>query len=212
MAHKNYLTQNSKIAAMSGARTFNWGIPAYKSVTGQITCPWAKDCIKGCYARQGAYVWGNVAQAYEVRLALSKAPSFVPIISAEIRRRKIERLRIHDSGDFYSVAYRDAWFEIMRENPTVSFYAYTKAFPLFDGVELPANFTLIRSEGGKIAPDTSKRHSRVFPDAGSLKRSGYADASKDDAKALGRNHRVGLIYHGHKGRAWTTNESKGVSV
>lgn len=203
---KNYLTQNSKIAAMSGIKTFNWGIPAYQSASGFRTCPWAGTCAVGCYARQGAYVWSNVSQAFEARLALSRTAAFVPTIDAEIKRRKIKRLRVHDSGDFYSPAYRDAWLEIMRLNPDTAFYAYTKAFPLFgDNIALPSNFTLIFSEGGKISPDTTRRHSRVFPDFESLRAAGYADASKDDNVALGDNPRIGLIYHGAKGKAWTTN-------
>lgn len=207
---KKYLTQNAKMAKMSGLKTFNWGIPAYQAKDGFKTCPWAGACAVGCYARQGAYVWSNVSQAFEARLALSRSPRFVETIDAEIKRRKIKRLRIHDSGDFYSGKYRDDWFAIMRANPGTLFYAYTKAIPLFRTVQRPANFTLIFSEGGKLDKlinQTEMRHSRVFSSVDALKQAGYADASKDDSQATGPNHKIGLIYHGHKSRAWGTTKN-----
>jgi len=206
---KNYLTQNAKMAKMSGVKTFNWGIPAYKSAGGFKTCPWAGECAKGCYARQGAYVWSNVSQAFEARLALARSRDFVNTIDAEIKRRKIKRLRIHDSGDFFSPKYRDDWFLIMKANEGTEFYAYTKAIPLFTGIDLPSNFKLVYSEGGKLDHliKATDRHSRVFPDLNTLKAAGYADTSKDDSVALGDNHRIGLIYHGSKGKAWSTGNT-----
>jgi hypothetical protein len=35
----NWLSINSKIKKIKGVKTYNWGIPAYKSVTGLKTCP-----------------------------------------------------------------------------------------------------------------------------------------------------------------------------
>jgi hypothetical protein len=53
------LAQNSKIAKSATAEyvVFNFGIPAFRSVTGMITCPAAGVCGKrgGCYALQGPY-------------------------------------------------------------------------------------------------------------------------------------------------------------
>lgn len=51
----NLLTQNSKIKKTSKkleVRLFNFGIPAYKSASGKITCPFAGDCVKFCYAKK----------------------------------------------------------------------------------------------------------------------------------------------------------------
>lgn len=192
---------------MSGVKTYNWGIPAYQSKSGFRTCPWAGQCATGCYARQGAYIWPNVAQAFETRLTLARSKDFIDVLTTEIRRRHVVRLRVHDSGDFFSPKYRDDWFKIMQANPMCQFYAYTKAIPLFSNVILPQNFTLIYSEGGKLDRliKDSDRHSRVFSTAKELKQAGYVDTSKNDAKAMGENHKIGLIYHGHKSREWTTN-------
>ncbi len=209
MSIQNYLTQNSKIKAMSGVKTFNFGIPAYRAASGFVTCPYAGTCASGCYAQQGAYVWGNVKPAFERRLDLTKSPAFVTIIDAEIKRRKIARVRIHDSGDFYSPQYLEKWLEIIRRNPLTSFYAYSKSIPFFMRVEMPDNFQVIFSEGGKLDDwiKPTDRHSRVFTSLAELQKAGYADASKDDSNATGKNKRVGLIYHGAKSKAWNTEKS-----
>ena len=83
----NLLTQNSKLKRTSkelGVRVFNFGIPAYKSASGKLTCPFADECIKFCYAKKGAYVWSNVQPAFEKRYQLSKTNKFVPAMIDEI--------------------------------------------------------------------------------------------------------------------------------
>ena len=201
----NWLTQNSKMKKMSGVKTFNWGIPAYRAANGFKTCPNAAACAKGCYATQGAYLFSNVAKVFEARLQLALSPKFVDVISAELTRRKVQRLRIHDSGDFFSAEYLDAWLRIMRANPSVQFYAYTKMISLFKRYaaegKIPANFSVIYSYGGtedRLIDRKTDRHSWVFASENELKTQGYANASKDDTVALGANPRIGLVYHGTK--------------
>lgn len=197
------LSTNSKLRR-SGILSF--GLPAYKSASGMITCPGAKDCIKGCYARQGFYVMPSVAKAQEARLALTLTDSFVSAMDSEIKKRKPTMVRIHDSGDFYSQKYLEKWLEIITRNPSVKFYAYTKMKPLFDSLELPANFTVIHSMGGKwsrsIDPKRD-RHSAVFASKAALRHAGYADVTEFDHRAIGKNHRIGLVYHGHASRKWS---------
>lgn len=197
----NLFTQNSKIRKIKDKRTFNFGIPAYRSQSGLVTCPYAAACVKGCYAKAGAYLFSNVAQAFERRLELTLTPGFVAEALKQLDKKRVERLRIHDSGDFYSAEYRDKWFEIIRARPSIEFYAYTKARPLFEGIELPRNFTLIHSYGGKYDKQINverDRHARVFETLEALKLAGYADASNDDLVALGPNPKIGLVYHGTK--------------
>jgi hypothetical protein len=204
---KNYLTQNAKMKKSTGKKTFNWGIPAFKAESGFKTCPMADECAKGCYATQGAYIWSNVKPAFERRLALTKDASFIATLDAEIKRRKIERVRIHDSGDFYSPKYLKAWLEIMRLNPTVEFYAYTKMIKVFKALksEFPSNFTYIFSYGGKqdalINPEKD-RHSQVFGSIDDLQSEGYIDATNDDSLALTEDPKIGLVYHGAKSKKW----------
>jgi hypothetical protein len=204
------LAQNSKLKKTTGKRSFNFGIPAYRSQSGFKTCPKAGACAVGCYARSGAYRFSNVAAAYETRLAATFLPDFGDRIRAEVGKKRVERLRIHDSGDFYSETYLETWKDIARSLPAVEFYAYTKQVKMLKkhlrSADWPKNFFIIFSQGGtedkSIDPRTD-RHSRVFETHEALRASGYADTSGDDAVALGPNPRVGLVYHGGKSYANT---------
>ena len=87
------LTQNGKLKKTSkhfGKRVYNFGIPAYKSKSGKITCPFADECVKFCYAKKGAYVWSNVYPAFEKRYELSKTDGFINLMIDEIVKKKAE--------------------------------------------------------------------------------------------------------------------------
>jgi hypothetical protein len=216
------LTQNAKIAKSGkkhGVALYNFGIPAFKSSTGLITCPAAGSCAKGCYAQQGAYVFGNVKPVFEWRLEVSQTDDFVVLMQAELdsatrkARKRGQRvvIRIHDSGDFYNVPYLKRWLGIVLANPEIHFYAYTKQVRLFRRMQLPANLRLIFSEGGLFDSEIDRNmfHSRVFRTHEELHAAGYADASEDDLVAgLGDNPRIGLVYHGAASKEWTTDRAK----
>lgn len=196
------LTRNSKIRK-SKKRTFNFGIPAFLSTSGLKTCPNAGACAKGCYALAGAYRFSNVAQAFERRLAVTQSADFVPLMLREIDLNRAERIRIHDSGDFFNEEYLYKWLTIMELRPNVEFYAYTKMVSMFKKLtdKLPKNFTVIFSFGGtedKLIDVTTDRHSLVFESVEQLNAAGYADASNQDDVALGSNPNIGLVYHGTK--------------
>lgn len=189
------LTQNSKLKKTSkanGLRVFNFGIPA------QDTCLWAGDCKKYCYASKGAYIWSNVKPAFERRLEATKRKDFPQLMIAEIIALRAEVVRIHDAGDFYSREYLHKWFKIMESLPQVKFYAYSKSLPLLQGERLPANFTLIKSEGGKrddLIDVATDRHARIFKTLAELLDAGYANASDNDLIAIGANPKIGLLAH-----------------
>lgn len=218
------LTQNAKMkkSSQNGINVFNFGIPAFKSETGLMTCPNASQCATGCYARTGTYRFKNTVNAYEARLKLTQLPDFVPLLVADIRLKLLQSrnknlkciIRIHDSGDFYSKDYAKSWFEIMRQFSSendIEFYAYTKMIQMFNEFYaanlVPSNLKLIYSFGGKQDSliDTSKhRHSKVFENETELVSKGYIDASQDDMLALTENLKVGLVYHGVKSYQNTT--------
>lgn len=198
------LTQNTKLKSTSkemNKRVFNFGITAYKSMSGKLICPFAKDCVKFCYAQKGAYSWSNVKPAFEKRYELTKTDNFIDLMNSEIKRKKVDFLRIHDSGDFYSKAYIQKWFTIANDNPNVKFYAYTKSFILFQGLNIPDNLDIIFSEGGKhdkLINTKVDRHARIFDNKNDLIKNGYIDASKNDlmaTKFFNKSNKVGLIFH-----------------
>ena len=198
------LTQNTKLKSTSkemNKRVFNFGITAYKSMSGKLICPFAKDCVKFCYAQKGAYSWSNVKPAFEKRYEITKTDNFIDLMNSEIKKKKVDFLRIHDSGDFYSKAYIQKWFTIANDNPNVKFYAYTKSFILFQGLTIPDNLDIIFSEGGKhdnLINTKVDRHARIFDNKQELIKQGYIDASKNDlmaTKFFNKSNKVGLIFH-----------------
>lgn len=148
----NLLTQNSKLKQTSkslGVRVFNFGIPAYKSASGKITCPFAGDCVKFCYAKKGAYIWSNVKPAFERRYELSKTDEFIGAMYNEITKKRPDYVRVHDSGDYYSKAYLNKWIDIALLFPEVKFYSYTNSVKMLKEADLPDNFDVIFSDSGK---------------------------------------------------------------
>ena len=199
----NLLTQNAKMKKTSKenkAKIFNFSIPAYKTRSGQITCPFAKDCIKYCYAQKGNYTrFPKVQQLMEQKYKISKTNTFIPLMNEEIRKKKATHIRIHDSGDFYSPTYLQKWLDIATQNTNVIFYAYTKSIKFFiDGLKLPKNLKIIFSEGSKtddLINVNKHRHARIFKSKELLSAAGYIDASSNDLKAITSNKKVGLVYH-----------------
>lgn len=218
------LSQNAKMkkSSQNGINVFNFGIPAFLSQDGTKTCPNAKACVSGCYARSGTYRFKNVTNAYETRLKVTQLPDFETLMIAEINLKLIQSrsknqkciIRIHDSGDFYSKDYAIKWFNIMRHFESqigIAFYAYTKMIQMFHEFYaanlVPLNFTVIYSQGGTEDHliDTSKmRHSRVFENETELVSKGYVNASQDDMLAIGDCIKIGLVYHGNKSYQNTT--------
>jgi hypothetical protein len=201
----NLLTQNSKLKETSkklGLKIFNFSIPAYKSVNGQTICKYAKDCVKYCYAQKGNYTrFPKIGQLMEQRYELSKQSIFIGLMNIEIKKKKADAIRVHDSGDFYSKEYLQKWISIAKDNPAVNFYAYTKSLPFFKDIILPNNMDIIFSVGGykdKTIDFNKDRHAQIFSNIEELEKAGYVNASKIDyyaTKFYSENKKVGLIYH-----------------
>jgi len=217
---KTVFSQNAKMkkSSQNGIHLYNWGIPAFRSKDGTFTCPNARHCVAGCYAKSGAYLWSTVAQAYENRLSLTYDRHFVDVmvyhIDKLLKRHKtgLILIRVHDSGDFYSHVYQSTWYDIARHyitNDRIKFYAYTKMVSQSESLKPfePDNFRLIYSLGGsedELINRINMRHSRVFNTETELEQAGYVNASHDDNLALGPNPKIGLVYHGTKNYTNTT--------
>lgn len=198
------LTQNSKLKKTSkviGAKVVNFGIPAYKSQSGKLTCPFADECIKFCYAQKGAYIWSNVKPAFEKRYEATKREDFIEVMQKELDRKKPAYVRVHDSGDYYSEAYLQKWLTIAKNNPHIRFYSYTNSVAMLKGAILPDNYDIIFSDSGKqkhlIDPATD-RHTKIFKSYEDLYSEGYANAMESDLNAtkwFSNSNKVGLVFH-----------------
>tara|TARA_B100000767_G_scaffold240857_1_gene236937 strand:+ start:5499 stop:6104 length:606 start_codon:yes stop_codon:yes gene_type:complete len=200
----NLLTQNSKLKKTSKAlnlRVFNFGIPAYKSASGKLTCPMADECVKFCYAKKGAYIWSNVQPAFEKRYQLSKTLEFIDAMNSEIKKKRPDYVRVHDSGDYYSRSYLAKWITIAKSNPEVRFYSYTNMVDMMHKAELPNNYDIIFSDSGKqkhLIDKSVDRHTQIFDTKDNLHEAGYIDASDTDlyaTKWFNNTNKVGLVFH-----------------
>lgn len=125
------------------ATIFN--LPAIK------TCKKCLDCHKYCYARKAEKLYPKVLPCRERNYQESLKDSFVDKMISLLERKKGKLVRIHESGDFYSLEYIQKWFTVIRSFPDKKFYAYTKRNDLFTTEILankPENLTLIYSIDG----------------------------------------------------------------
>ena len=68
-------------------------------------------------------------KAYRQRMYnQSLLKNFVPNIMRELKRRKPDIVRIHASGDFYSLAYILKWVAIIAACPDIKFLTYTRSW------------------------------------------------------------------------------------
>ena len=191
----NLLTNtNAKIkktGKLNNVKLYEFNLPAVDS------CPFADECKKYCFADKGRYLMPNVQDKYNFNFELTKNKrEFKKLIQSELESKKVEYLRIHSSGDFYSLKYLKTWVEIARSNPNIIFYGYTKSVPLFKHITTPSNFVFCFSTGGKydnMIKNTDKK-AVIFRNIKELINEGYIDCSNDDLMMIKAN-KIGLIYH-----------------
>ena len=196
----NSNTKLKKSSKLNNASIYAFDLPAYKTKTGKVTCPFAKDCIKFCYAQKGAYTWSPAQNKHNQNYLDTKKNNFCDNVQAEInKKRKITHIRVHSSGDYYNPKYLDKWVKLAKNNPNITYYSYTKSVKMIKDLKnKPENLKIIFSEGGKqdhLIDYDNDRHAKIFNNKKELLQAGYIDASGDDLKALTTIKKIGLIYH-----------------
>ena len=198
-----------------GYLAVSFGLPAVK------TCPYADQCLKGCYATKAFYRMSAAVAKRARNWKATLSNDFIYKMNADIEtaKKKAERkglkliVRIHDSGDYFSQEYADMWKEISSQNSDVEFYSYTKSVKFFikDYMRLPSNLRIIFSMGGKTDNLINKnihRHCQIFETSTDLRFAGYADTSNDDSiAALAVTKFIGIVYHGSKALTFSTMET-----
>ena len=92
-------------------------------------CPRAcGDICENCYAEKGMYMFACVRRALEARFAWVRSSLKTATGRTEFIETMVHAIqdatkwepyfRIHDSGDFFNVAYVESWIEICRPLPT----------------------------------------------------------------------------------------------
>ena len=106
-------------------------------------CPFRSvGCTAICYATKGNHVFPSVIESRERSYEVTKRDDFTEVIVYTIRTEKqskrykdaVMQIRIHESGDFYSVQYLRKWVRAWDHFTTkdgVRFVLYTKSFRFF---------------------------------------------------------------------------------
>jgi hypothetical protein len=102
------------------------------------------------------------------------------LITMSMLPYKENLVRIHESGDFYSLLYMQCWIETARLNPNKTFYAFTKSlnYWLTLNDKLPDNIFITASMGGKLDSLVSQ-YPNIF------KRAAYVVYTEKEAAELG---------------------------
>lgn len=109
-----------------------WSLPSRK------TCPYSTpECRKRCFAKKNETFEGVKSSRnrnYEETLKPTFVKDMIDILEYQLTRKKMKGkkifVRIHTSGDFYSLDYFYKWAEIakhFRGNDKILFQAYTKS-------------------------------------------------------------------------------------
>jgi hypothetical protein len=194
---------------------FTFSLPAGHS------CPFAQDCLAKadrftgkvrdgadisfrCYAASMEARHRNVRDArwhnFELLRACGSKDDMVRLILDSLSPFA-GFVRVHDSGDFYSQEYFDAWVEVARRRPQTTFYAYTKSLPYWVARlgEIPGNFVLTASLGGRhdslVASFGLRRAEVVFSEEEAREKG--LEIDHDDSHAMRADSRsFALLLHG----------------
>ena len=122
-------------STLPGTKTYKVNVNGseYETV-GTCIC----DCV-GCYAMSGNYRYANTINNIGIRniMARNYMAWLENAIKAQIECYSIGFVRIHASGDFYSVEYAEMWKRIAIAFPNTVCWTYTKnkaCESLFDGL------------------------------------------------------------------------------
>lgn len=136
--------------------------------------------------------------------------SMVDLINTSVqhhRKKNTKLVRIHESGDFFSRGYLNAWIEVAKLNPDLKFYCYSKSLDFFLDLVLPENFYLTASYGGKfdhlIDQGLFPRFAKVYKTEEEAMADGL-EVDHDDSHCFG-DKPFALLVHGTqpKGSEWS---------
>lgn len=185
-----------KTEKLNNATVIGFDLPA------GLTCPYAGECKKICYAKKGNYQFPSKKDACKDNLIASQQDDFIQRMVATINGIKANNdkplyVRVHASGDFYSIEYARKWAEIARQCPSVTFYAYTKSVSIVLGAGMPDNFHVAFSYGGLqdyLIP-AGATVAKIFNTADDALDAGYDISVNDNDLMVVKGGKLGLIKH-----------------
>lgn len=224
----NFTKGNAKL----GKQTLIFNLPAGKTCPGALFCKSfavvdsngkrtiqdGEHTIFRCFAASGEVqydaAFNNRAENLQTIVnylldGVDHAADQINVALQHFRTRNTELVRIHESGDFFSLYYLQAWVKVAELNPELKFYCYSKSlhiFTQFGVANLPSNFYLTASYGGvfdsMIDQGLFKRYAKVFMTEEDANAEGL-EIDHDDSHCFGAKP-FGLLVHNTqpKGSAW----------
>lgn len=158
------VTSAANAAGTKGTVANSFGLPA------GISCPGATSiCGKICYAGKLEKIYKGVKGVLMHNWQLISNASVIKQVSLlsdmidEFRAESVKRnaplvFRIHWDGDFFSESYAMAWADVIKRNPDVQFWAYTRSFttklnvvPILAGIDNLALYLSVDDENVHFA-------------------------------------------------------------
>ena len=158
--------------------------------------------------------WHN----FNLLRSLKSVEAMVNLIQSSLP--KALYVRVHVSGDYFNQNYFDAWLQVAKNNPSILFYGYTKALPLWVSrlKQIPQNFLLTASKGGThdhLIEKYKLRYAVVVKTPEEAKAMGLK-IDHDDSLAYGKGGSYALLLHGQQpansvwSRAWQALKKVGM--
>ncbi len=131
-------------------------------VTGKRTIEDGPGTKFRCYAATSEGIYPGVFEARKHNFDLLKpmaerknVQGMVELILSSMNQKgmkKVTAVRVHESGDYFSYSYFQAWMQVAAVFPNVKFYSYSKSLThILRGKEagiIPPNFYFTASKGG----------------------------------------------------------------
>lgn len=135
-----------------------WGTSAKNCITGSKLAAVKGSVCENCYALGGAYMWPNVLEAYDRRLARMNDPRWVEAMVFLIGND--ETFRWQDSGDLQSVEQLKNIVAVCRATPETRHWLPTREYKIVrdyqnQGGQIPSNLVIRLSAHMKDAPPPS---------------------------------------------------------
>lgn len=176
----NYLEEKigqpiKPLKASTNSKVDSKGRKSSFGILPHVTCPGRTEFCSSCYVTS-SYRYKNVPGlladntnslfAIQKNKSLSsdqKIDKMKDLLVEMLKKTKVERLgffRIHWSGDFFSREYLQAWYQAIKEFPSVSFWTYTRCFHL-DFKGKPSNLALYFS-ADEFNHDTANKVASLY--------------------------------------------------
>jgi len=110
-----------------------------------------KKSVFRCYAAslEVAFTCSRNLRWHNYNLLKNKSVAEMVMLIEKSMPNWIKVVRIHSSGDFFSLDYFKAWVIVAKNHPEINFFGYTKLLPYVNYAKSD-NFHLVYSFGGKL--------------------------------------------------------------